>query len=431
MSAGALVRVFRARMAPLAMLAAVVVTVLPPVATALVLMTADQVQVDERAERVADRLVDLASRQPVIWRYNARKIVLAAETLDIAGEGNAWRAELEDCTGEVWWSSGEREATGPLRWRLSTVRAVTTADGPVAWVRVELVGSPSSVVLVGVVSLASLICGALLGFALWRLPVATVESQGEELARSNRRLREAQQEVADQNAVLAERVAAATEQVRALSERLLAAHQEERVRIARDLHDGLGQWLSALTMDVETGLRNGTIAAEQARALKSTLQQTSGDLRGVLEGLVPASLSEGFAAAAGELLERFELRSGILTSVSIPRLDDLPERVQAGLLRVLQEALTNVWKHARATEIGVRLVRSDASLMLSVVDDGVGFDTVTVARRSGLAHMRDRVELLGGTLHCESTPGEGTMLRATIPLSALATAGEPLPKDDP
>ncbi len=421
MSAGTLVAVFRARMAPLAVLAAVVVAVLPPVATALVLMTADQVQVDERADRVAERLAGLASRQPVIWRYNARKIVLAAENLDMSGEDTAWYAELEDCTGQVWWSSGDREASGPLRWRMSTVRPVTTVNGAVAWVRVELEGSRSSVLLVWLVSLVSLVSGAALGFTLWRLPVATVESQGAELTRTHRQLREAQQEVTLQNAELAERVALATSRVRGLSERLMAAHQEERVRIARDLHDGLGQWLSALTMEVETGLRSGTIAPEQAGALKSTLQQISADLRGVLEGLVPASLGDGFAAAAGELLERFELRSGILTSVSIAAMDDVSEHVQAGLLRVLQEALTNVWKHAGATEIGVRVTRDADGLTLSVLDDGEGFDVATVSRRSGLAYMKDRVELLGGRLHCESTPGEGTMLRVTIPLSVSAT----------
>jgi signal transduction histidine kinase len=423
MSAHSLVRAFRARMAPLALLAGVVVTVLPPIATALVLITGDRVQVDERADRVASRLVALASRQPVIWRYNARKIVLAAETLDPVDSGGVWRVQLEDCSGGVWWSSGPPlDDQGAFNWRLASTVPVETSDGPIAWVRVELTESSSASLLVAIVALGSLLSGAFLGFALWRLPVLTVESQGAELAQSNQRLRAAREQVARQNLELAQRVEQATERIRALSERLLAAQQEERQRIARDLHDGLGQWLSALTMEVETGLRGGTIAPELANALKGTLQQTSGDLRTVLEGLAPASLADGLGAAVREMLERFELRSGILTSVSMSNLDALPASVQAGVLRVVQEALTNVWKHADAREISVRLVQDAGELTLVVADDGEGFDPSTPGRSSGLGHMRDRVHLLGGAFDCESTVGEGTVVRAVI---LLPSAGEP------
>ena len=224
-----------------------------------------------------------------------------------------------------------------------------------------------------------------------------------------------------------------------LLERLIAAEDDERRRIARELHDETGQSLTALSVGLRAILDMSPPPAirDVAMRLRDVAAKTVGDVGRLARGLHPAALDDmGLAAAArtyaGEYVRAFgtplKFVAGNLDS---PRLAPI---AAATTYRILQESLTNVARHARATKIAVELKRDALTLEVLVRDNGVGFN----ARRAsdgapglGLNGMRERTTLLGGSLQIASTPGRGTVVRARIPVtggaSPLRSVQEPRP----
>jgi signal transduction histidine kinase len=217
------------------------------------------------------------------------------------------------------------------------------------------------------------------------------------------------------------------EVLRQSRERLVAAQEEERRRIQRDLHDGLGPVLASMRLRLEACLD----AAQETRdPLTSDLErlyelvgQTTADIRRLVYNLRPPVLDQlGLVSAVKQHCERFGRETGIEVSFEAEENLSIPAAAEAALLRVVQEALLNVGKHAHASRVEVRLGRRDGWLVLEVRDEGVGFETNGHIDRkgTGIGSMRERVELLGGTLQLTGRPGIGTEVEARIPLPEVS-----------
>ncbi len=215
-------------------------------------------------------------------------------------------------------------------------------------------------------------------------------------------------------------------QLQSLSASLQNYREEERARIARELHDELGQLLTGIRMEV--AWLGGRLKPEQAvlvdkvASVKGQIDQTIATVRRISAELRPLVLDDlGFAAAASWYVDQFSARTGLPVDLSLPEVD--PERgdaVATALFRVLQESLTNVARHAQATRVWVRLILENDAWVLSVRDDGIGF--VHEAGRVadiGLVGMRERAQNLGGRFSVISAPGRGTTIEIAIPAKEL------------
>jgi PAS domain S-box-containing protein len=205
-----------------------------------------------------------------------------------------------------------------------------------------------------------------------------------------------------------------------LIEQVMTAQEEERARIARELHDETGQSLTALLVGLRTLEQAETIAdaTDMARRLREIAAQTLHEVGRLSRGLHPSIIDDvGLAAAVTRHVQDFAVLHGIAADLRIDGLDGepLPPLVQTTVYRVLQEALTNVGKHARARSVTVRLVRHDATVELLVQDDGRGFKPGG-SGRLGLRGMRERAALLGGSVDVVAHPGTGTTIATRVPV---------------
>jgi signal transduction histidine kinase len=226
--------------------------------------------------------------------------------------------------------------------------------------------------------------------------------------------------LAENARVLDARVQARTQEIRALLTHVVEAREDERARISREVHDELGQLLggAALSLDRARALADdGERRAELGRA-REIVSRAMGAARTVVTALRPRLLDDMDLAAAIEwLLREHEQSTGVDCAWTI---DVDTARVAAPqatvLFRVLQEALTNIARHARAASVTVLLEGTDAEVSLDVRDDGAGFTPGAPGLRAfGLRGMRERARALGGTLRVDSAPGEGTRVRLTLP----------------
>ena len=205
-----------------------------------------------------------------------------------------------------------------------------------------------------------------------------------------------------------------------LIEQVMTAQDDERRRIARELHDETGQSLTALLVGLRTieGSKTAEQAVELAQRLRETTAQTLIDVGRLWRGLHPGVLDDlGLSAAVTRHAEEFAQAHKIVVNVQSEGLDadGLSPLLRATVYRVLQEALTNVARHARAQRVHVRLRRGADAVELLVQDDGAGF-TAGKSGRLGLRGMRERAALLGGSVEVESEPGVGTTITARIPV---------------
>jgi signal transduction histidine kinase len=211
--------------------------------------------------------------------------------------------------------------------------------------------------------------------------------------------------------------------------KLISAQEEERRTIARELHDEVGQVLTAIK--VELSIAQRTIEASGASAEPLVEAQTIADgalqtVRNLTQLLHPAVLDDlGLAAAIETSLRGLARRHDIRAQLHQTGMADrLPREVEAAAYRIVQEAITNVARHARAKECHVHLTHLPERLLVEVEDDGVGFsgdsDSISTNRGLGLVSVRERASRLGGTFNILSAPGHGTRLIVSIPDRALA-----------
>ena len=203
--------------------------------------------------------------------------------------------------------------------------------------------------------------------------------------------------------------------------RVVAAQELERKRLARELHDEIGQALTSILLSLK-GLEETDDAEtrrEALRSLRELVSSTLRDVRRLAVELRPSALDDfGLVAAVQRLAETFAEQTGIAVDVEA-RLDDarLPGEVETTLYRIVQEALTNVVKHARAGTVSVLLARKDGAAVAVIEDDGRGFDVDRAGDEGlGLVGMRERIGLLGGRLAIESSAASGTTVVAEVPI---------------
>jgi two-component system, chemotaxis family, CheB/CheR fusion protein len=228
--------------------------------------------------------------------------------------------------------------------------------------------------------------------------------------------------------VLEERVRERTRQIEELStqrqqilERVVTATEEERQRIARELHDELGQHITALRI----GLRAPRSDAESLLRLDGIVQRLDETVDRLTLELRPPALDHlGVHEAISSLADGYGSASGLRVDVHLPGVagERFSDVVETTVYRVVQEALTNIWKHAGATTASVIIEREGDALRIIIEDDGQGFDAETaltgnaVRGRFGLLGMRERLSLVGGSLAVESQPGGGTAVYARVPV---------------
>jgi signal transduction histidine kinase len=217
--------------------------------------------------------------------------------------------------------------------------------------------------------------------------------------------------------------------LRELSGRLINAQEEERSRIARDLHDDMNQRLGLLAFGLSQ-FSGRLPVGEVKREIQELWEQTSGlskDVHRLSHELHPATLEQlGLVAAARALCAEFSKKQGVavyFTEHDVP--PRLPERVSLCLYRILQESLQNIAKHSEASVVNVELDRGRDEVHLTVEDDGIGFDPANQGQGGlGLLSMRERLRLVGGSIHIESAPLEGTKVKVWAPISGNISAPE-------
>jgi signal transduction histidine kinase len=261
---------------------------------------------------------------------------------------------------------------------------------------------------VGVVGIAALVLAAVV----------------EERSRHERALQNA-------NESLEQRVADRTMELRALSARLQSVREEERSRIAREIHDELGQSLTALKMELswlakqlpasQPGLR------QKARQMNKAIDSTIGSVRKIATELRPSVLDHlGLFDALEWLLGDFQEKTEIECSSQMEVAGvEVDAASSTELFRVVQEALTNVARHAQATKVHLSVGARGGGLRLELRDNGRGFDACKAGSRGsmGFVGMRERVNGLGGTVEVRAAPGQGTTVTVFVPLPRTRRAG--------
>ena len=202
--------------------------------------------------------------------------------------------------------------------------------------------------------------------------------------------------------------------------RVVEAQERERRRIARELHDDTGQALTSVLIGLRLAEDSDDLEGVRAtlRDLRETVTASIRDLRSLAVELRPTALDDfGLEPALERLVDTFGRRTGLVIDLHVSGLEvRLGEDIETALYRVVQESLTNVAKHAGATRATVRVDGHDHVVDLAIEDDGRGFEVSGPALGLGLISMRERAELVGGSLRVESTPGQGTTLAVEVPM---------------
>jgi two-component system, NarL family, sensor kinase len=217
--------------------------------------------------------------------------------------------------------------------------------------------------------------------------------------------------------------------LRAMARQIVTTQEAERARVARELHDGVSQWLVSVKYQFESAqdrARRSGADAELVRTLDGGLQrlrEVLGEVRRISHDLRPALLDDlGLARALEHLAREWSGRSGVAVETACEDPGSVPEAVATALFRVAQEALGNVEQHARAGQVSLSLQRRDGALRFQIVDDGQGFDADALLRSPraglGMTHMRERIESLGGRFELRSST-QGTLIAAVFPDAAL------------
>jgi signal transduction histidine kinase len=225
------------------------------------------------------------------------------------------------------------------------------------------------------------------------------------------------------------RLSESQQQLRQLALRSDAVREEERKYLTREIHDELGQYLSALRLGVsvlEMQFGSGNPAlAERTRALIGLVDSTIQVVRNVVSRLRPGALSMGIVSALEWLVEQFMENNEVSCQLHVDEASIQLEEVRAiELFRIVQESLTNVRRHAAATRVDITFARDAERYILEVRDNGRGFDQVKRKRQSfGLVGIRERALKLGGGVEISSAPGRGTRVTVQFPAHCAPDPG--------
>ncbi|MGA6993775.1 MAG: PAS domain-containing sensor histidine kinase [Candidatus Deferrimicrobiaceae bacterium] len=248
-----------------------------------------------------------------------------------------------------------------------------------------------------------------------------VEERTAELVAANRLMKK----MLDEGKRKEERIRESRELLRNLLGRLQALVEEEKMRISREIHDQLGQSLTALKFDLSS-LRRSLVSRGLAKQslevhdIGRTVTRIIRTVRKISTELRPGILDElGVIAAIEWMAKDFQKRTGIGCNVTIRTVDTISDTIRAtAIFRIVQEGLTNVMRHAAASQVNVSLEKKGDTLIIEVRDNGIGIREGRIfgTRSLGLLGIRERVLLLGGETVIRGKPGEGTLLRVTLPM---------------
>jgi signal transduction histidine kinase len=209
---------------------------------------------------------------------------------------------------------------------------------------------------------------------------------------------------------------------------LVEAQEEERRRLARELHDGAGQTLTSLLVRLKTVEKKAELPQVQKdlQVMQNLVSDTIEQIRTLAHQLRPAALEEfGLPLALESLVQDMSNREGLTATCkcSLKR-KEIPDEIEAVLYRIAQEGLTNIVRHSHAEHLNLIVERKQQGVLMSIEDDGVGFNPTSLGvedgkRHLGLISMRERAEILGGTLDVYTAPGKGTMIQVSIPVGYI------------
>jgi PAS domain S-box-containing protein len=254
----------------------------------------------------------------------------------------------------------------------------------------------------------------------WRVAERTAE-----LLAANKLLKK----MLDEGKRAEEEIRKSRERLRNLSGRLQSLLEEERTRISREIHDEMGQALTALKIDLSLtrkSLVSGGHAEQSAKVHENerAVNRLIRTVRKIATDLRPGILDElGVAPAIEWMAKDFQNRTGIGCKVVLEGVDKISDTVRAtAIFRIVQEALTNVMRHAAASRVNVSFKKEDHTLILEVRDNGIGIteERIIGSKSLGLIGIRERVRLLGGEAVTGGKPGEGTLVRVTLPIGKVA-----------
>lgn len=264
-------------------------------------------------------------------------------------------------------------------------------------------------------------------------PLRTLQSTAERVRQGDLRARVGASPLADERVrrvgdainLLLDELVADRARVRRLAAEVIRAGDDERARLARDLHDSTAQTLSAVVMQLATAIRDVQPPETAARleVVRGAVVDALEEVRGMSHTVHPRVLDDlGLAAALRNLARDMERRAGVPIAVDIPLLIPPLDRASASVLyRIAQEALTNAVRHGAPTTVEIRLRMDEQTATVEVRDDGTGFQPAVTRDGTGLGifSMRERVALVDGVFDLVSGPGMGTRVRATVPTGLL------------
>lgn len=432
------------RLGPLAMLLVAVVAVSAPVAFYVLGIRTARVQARATAEQLAAVVRNEAEQRPLLWKYDSPKILAHLATYDEPGE-HIEHIAVVDAADQSIDRSGDLDLA-------------TLAERPVAWESAPVLVNAERVATVWVAAstaevregaLRMLLAFALLGAALagvmYWLPLRAMGRVEDEIEALLGQLRESRAALSELAEGLEQQVEARSsdlsralaelkdkeQNLRELSTRAVSMQEAERRAIARELHDSAGQSLTAIRIHLQLmeGLsaqaRESEASAgrltEIATRTTAMVDDTLEEIRRAVNTLGPAVLDD---VGLAEAVERACLDSAESLGIEVDCEVELPETplapaIETSCYRVVQEALTNISRHAQPEHVRVRVRVAEGVATVTVEDDGQGFDpaaAIRAGRSRGLVGMRERAELLGGELRIDSAPGQGTTVTAVIPL---------------
>lgn len=430
-----------ARLGPLALLLVAVVAISAPVAFYVLGTRSARVQARATAEQFAAVVRHEAEQRPLLWKYDSPKMLAHLHTYDDPLEHIEHIAVLDELGRSIDRSDQvdyAALAALPVVWEHATV-VVNNVQVAEIWVA-------ASTAEVRAGALRMLVAFGLLGAALaglmYWLPLRAMGRVEQEIEALLGQLRESrtalgalaeslEQQVEARSSDLSRALAELKDKeqnLRELSTRAVSMQEAERREIARELHDSAGQSLTAIRIHMQLieGLAGQAGAGagrlrELAARTTGMVDETLEEIRRAVNTLGPAvlddvGLAEAIERACIDLGERLEIE--VDCDVQLPE-QGLPPAIETSCYRLVQEALTNITRHAHPSHVQVRVRAEGAMATVRVRDDGRGFDpeaALRAGRSRGLVGMRERAELLGGELRIESTPGEGATVTAVFPV---------------
>lgn len=426
-----------AQLRPLVVVLAAIVTVTAPTAFYVLGMRALTVQAQVASRQVSDVIRSDAERRPAMWKYDAVKLIEHIRSYEL--QESVARVEVVDDL-EVPIDPRYAEALAELDrtrllWQVSDVVVNNTVVARV-WVAMSTLElrRQAWLLLVAFGGLALLLAG----LVYW-LPMRAVGRAEDEIGALLARLEASKSELAALNAGLERLVEARSSalssalaevqekehRLREISAGAVELQEEQQRAIARDLHDSAGQTLTAIRINLQlVGNLLEQAKPEQLERVKQLAARTTAlvdetveEIRRAVRSLGPAVIEDvGLARAVERMCEDVEHRAGVLVEYEIDLGDRKPvPAVETTCYRIVQEALTNVIRHARAGQVKVEIRAGADEIEVVVVDDGVGIGGTTGSGH-GIAGMRERVELLGGRFEVVAERDGGTRLCASIPL---------------